>query len=399
MGSDSDQEAPPPADVVAALAPRLAELEAEILRLRESLGREQGAGREREHILRAVVDAAPAAIVLMDELGTIVFTNAGARDLFFDGLAPDGRNFLALLANVPEGLRAALVAEGDHLFTVEAEVPTAATSTTDRQTQTETYHLSRRPVPLGGRPHTLLIVRHMTVELDRQENAVLRKAIRVIHHEFANSLTPVVSLLQSARRRIAETALAPALEQMLAVIESRVSHLNAFLSGFAALGKLPRPRPKDVPWEGFLASLRPLLADITVAPAPSGAGWFDQAQIQQVIINLVKNAREAGSPPAEIRLEVTPAPEGGHRIAVHDRGQGMTGKVLDNAMVPSFTTKPGGSGMGLALCREIVDAHQGHLRLARRDGGGVTVSLWLPSRDPATAAHTQTRLSLTSGPR
>jgi signal transduction histidine kinase len=197
------------------------------------------------------------------------------------------------------------------------------------------------------------------------------------------------------RRRLAETSLDPTLGQMLGVIEERVMHLNAFLTGFSALGRLPAPRRHDAAWEAFLGGLRPLLAGVTVGPAPPGQGWFDPAQIQQVIINLVKNAREAGS--AEVNLEVAPAAEGGHRVTVLDRGAGMTDRVLENAMVPSFTTKPSGSGMGLALCREIIDAHQGHLRIARREGGGMAVSFWLPAREPVSgsAGLSRARLSLT----
>jgi two-component system, NtrC family, nitrogen regulation sensor histidine kinase NtrY len=375
-----------------ALSPEteLGALREEVERLRQRLSQEENAARERELILQAVVDAAPAAIVLLDEVGTIVFTNAGARDLFFEGAEPSRKNFLAMLSGVPEPLRKALLSEADHIFTF------------DCGGESETYHLAKRQLTLQGEPHSLLIVRHMTLELSRQENAVLRKAIRVIHHELANSLTPVTSLLQSARRKVSEAQLGgdgaagAKLEQMLVVIEDRVSHLNAFLTGFAALGKLPKPRPQEVGWESFLGGLHPLLPDIDIGGAPSGHGWFDQAQIQQIIINLVKNSREAGSPPAEIRLEVTQAPEGGHRVSVVDRGPGMNDRVLENATVPSFTTKPNGSGMGLALCREIVDAHQGHLRIARREGGGTSVSFWLPPRTPlsALASRSRARLSL-----
>ena len=116
-----------------------------------------------------------------------------------------------------------------------------------------------------------------------------------------------------------------------------------------------------------------------------------------MLINLVKNAREAGSAPGDIRLEVVAAPEGGFRAMVLDRGQGMTDDALENALVPMFTTKPTGSGMGLTLCREIVDAHRGRLRIARREGGGISVSCWLPPRDGVTGqGHlSHSRLSLT----
>jgi two-component system nitrogen regulation sensor histidine kinase NtrY len=338
-----------------------------------------------QEILQAVVDAAPVAITLLDELGQIVFANAGARELFFDNAPPEGKNFLKMLAHVPAPLRAALLSESDHVFTHESAG------------ESETYHLAKRLLTVGERPHSLLIVRHMTLEFARQENAVLRKAIRVIHHEFANSLTPVISLLRSVRSKLGKPEATAKLEQMLGVIEDRVLHLNAFLTGFAALGRLPKPRLQEVRWEQFLGQLRPLLSEqaaITIHEAPTVHGWFDPTQLQQVVINLVKNAREAGSPDHEIVLEAADVPEGGQRLSVLDRGAGMSAEVLENAMVPLFTTRPNGSGMGLALCREIADAHRGHLRLARREGGGMTISLWLPPRHVPLTSDTLSRARL-----
>jgi nitrogen fixation/metabolism regulation signal transduction histidine kinase len=359
-----------------------AALREEIEQLKQRLHSQESAALQRQQLLQAVVDAAPAAIVLLDEVGTIVFANAGARELFFEAAEPEGENFLRMLASVPEPLRKALLSDSDHLFRFASNG------------ESETYHLAKRHLTLGSQPHSVLIVRTMTLELSRQENAVLRKALRVIHHEFANSLAPVISLLRSARARLALPDSTPKLEQMLAVIEDRVLHLNVFLTGFAALARLPKPRPQDVGWEPFLAQLRPLLADITFAPSPAGSGWFDATQLQQVIINLVKNAREAGSEPAQITLEVSALDEGGHKLSLLDRGTGMTDEVLENALVPSFTTKASGSGMGLALCREIVDAHDGRLRIARREGGGVVVSCWLPGREPSAAALNRSRAKL-----
>jgi nitrogen fixation/metabolism regulation signal transduction histidine kinase len=358
-------------------------LRAEVSRLRERLVSEQRAATARSELLEALVDAAPVAILLLDDLGTIAYTNSEARELFFEGKRPEGANFLRLLSDVPEGLRRALLSETDHIFSVASEGGS------------EIYHLARRPVTIVGEPHVVLSVRNMTSEVSRQENAALRKAIRVIHHEFANSITPVRSLLQSVRARITQGELGAKLEQTLGVIEERVLHLSAFLTGFAALGRLPTPRPQEVGWDTFLGRLGPLLSDIAIVAPPSGRGWFDPAQVEQVIINLVKNARESGSAPGDIQLEVTAAPEGGYRASVCDRGQGMSDEVLDNAVVPSFTTKPSGSGMGLTLCREIVDAHRGRLRIARRDGGGVSVSFWLPPRDAPAGSGTLTRGALT----
>lgn len=358
-------------------------LREEVARLRERVASEQQAAAARAELIEAIVDAAPVAMVLLNDLGTIVFTNHEARALFFEDKRPEGANFLRLLSDVPEALRRALLSETDHIFSVVGEGAS------------EIYHLARRPVSIGGAPHLVLIVRNMTSEVSRQENAALRKAIRVIHHEFANSITPVRSLLQGVRAKVTEGGWSAKLEQTLGVIEERVLHLSAFLTGFAALGRLPTPRPQEVVWDTFLGRLAPLLSDIAIAAPPPGRGWFDPAQVEQVIINLVKNARESGSTPGDIQLEVRAVPEGGYRASVCDRGQGMSDEVLDNAMVPSFTTKPSGSGMGLTLCREIIDAHRGRLRIARRDGGGVSVSFWLPPRDAPAGAGTLSRGALT----
>ncbi|HKU36770.1 MAG TPA: ATP-binding protein [Polyangiales bacterium] len=390
----------------AALSPDAdpAVLRQEIARLEAELAA-QTRRTETHALLQAVVDTAPVALVLLDEVGTIRFTNATARELFFEGTAPEGQNFLLLLASVPEPLRKALLSDDDHIFSFGTHG------------ESETYQLAKRHLLIGGEPHSMLTVRNMTVELSRQENAVLRKAIRVIHHEFANSLAPVISLLRSARSkldkwepprsagdrqswegsRLSGASLPEAtakLEQMLSVIEERVSHLNVFLSGFAALGRLPAPRLQDVEWDAFLRRLRPLLEDISIAPAPPGHGWFDPAQVQQILINLVQNAREAGSAVTDIALEIAVAAEGGYRATVSDRGEGMNDEALEHAMVPTFTTKPNGSGMGLTLCREIVDAHRGRLRIGRREGGGISVSFWLPPREAASSAGSVSRAKL-----
>jgi two-component system, NtrC family, nitrogen regulation sensor histidine kinase NtrY len=361
-------------------------LRASLEKLQAQVAMHETAALERQQLLQAIVDAVPVAITLLDEYGRIVFANAGARELFFDNEAPEGKNFLKMLASVPAPLRSALLADSDHVFSYETGG------------ESDTYHLAKRQLTVGSQSHSLLIVRHMTVEFARQENAVLRKAIRVIHHEFANSLTPVISLLRSVRSKLGKPDTTAKLEQMLTVIEDRVLHLNAFLTGFAVLGRLPKPRRQDVRWSEFLAQLRPLLAgehEIAISAAPEGAGYFDPAQLQQVVINLVKNAREAGSPEQEIALEVVDAAEGGQHLRVLDRGTGMSTEVLENAMVPSFTTRQNGSGMGLSLCREIVDAHRGHLRIARRQGGGMQISLWLPPRNaPVSDTLSRARLSL-----
>ena len=99
--------------------------------------------------------------------------------------------------------------------------------------------------------------------------------------------------------------------------------------------------------------------------------------MEQALINLLKNARESGSQPDDIELCVSLAAQG-FVIEVRDRGPGFTAAALENALVPFYSTKETGTGLGLTLCREIVEAHGGRLRIANREGGGALVSLWLP---------------------
>jgi two-component system, NtrC family, nitrogen regulation sensor histidine kinase NtrY len=107
----------------------------------------------------------------------------------------------------------------------------------------------------------------------------------------------------------------------------------------------------------------------------------DTAQIEQALINLLKNAAESGAEPHSIELAVTLAPQGhgqGFVIEVRDRGPGFSAAALEHALVPFYSTKAAGTGLGLTLCREIIEAHGGRLRIANREGGGAAVSFWLP---------------------
>jgi signal transduction histidine kinase len=112
-------------------------------------------------------------------------------------------------------------------------------------------------------------------------------------------------------------------------------------------------------------------------PLPRSEGWLDAPQVEQVLINLIKNAIESGSPEDEVTLGVSER-HGGMALEVSDRGGGLTPEVLRDALLPFYSTKPKGTGLGLTLCREIVDAHGGRLSIANREGGGAVVTVWLP---------------------
>jgi two-component system, NtrC family, nitrogen regulation sensor histidine kinase NtrY len=350
-----------------------------------SMRRELRDVAQRETLLRTLVDSAPMAIVLFTDGGRIVYTNDAARDLFFEGKALDGGNFLSLLEKAPEPLRKALLGDRDELFTVEEEG------------ERETYHLSKRHFELEGEPHTLLMVKHLTQELNRQEVEVWKKMIRVMNHELNNSLAPISSLIHSARVIAKSKDPAAKLERVFDTVAERADHLKTFLEGYARFARLPTPRIDKVEWSPFLEGIAALHPRVKIEhPTDGDAGWFDAGQMQQVLINLLKNAEEAGGAPEDITLAVEPDGTGGVRLVVRDRGKGMSEEVLRNALLPFYSTKERGTGLGLALCREIVEAHGGRIRIRSREGGGTEVSCRIPGRTMPSGGM-KVRLTLTRG--
>jgi signal transduction histidine kinase len=295
----------------------------------------------------------------------IVYANVAARQLLNEGRRLEGHDLADIVAQSSPALSEALARGGDGLFTAG-----------DSEDE-EVYHLARRSFMLNGRRHELLLLRQLTQELRRQEVQTWKKVIRVISHELNNSLAPLTSLAHSGAElvRRGQTGRLP---QILETIEERTRHLESFILGYARFAKLPAPRIEPCEWSAFVARLASEVQFRLGAPLPPDAAHFDPAQMEQALLNLLKNAHESGSPPAEVELNVRPAP-GMLRIEVLDRGQGMNDAVLTNALVPFYSTKRSGTGLGLALAREIAEAHGGRITLGNRDGGGLMVTLILPT--------------------
>jgi nitrogen fixation/metabolism regulation signal transduction histidine kinase len=315
---------------------------------------------QRELLFETVLQATPLAIILTAESGRVVYANRAARELFTPGERLEGRRLDELLGGAP-ALRDAFTQDRDTLFT----------------TGSESYHLSRRTFYLNGRAHLLWIANRLTPELRRQEVEVWKRAIRVLNHELNNSLAPIRSLFHSARVIRDRPEQWHRMDEINSAVEERLDYLQRFLDGYAAFARLPKPRPAATPWLDVLQSVQQIVPFRIAEPRPSHAGNVDRAQIEQLVINLVKNAAEAGSKADDIVVDVQRR-AGGSLLSVSDRGEGMSDETITRALLPFWSTKPGGSGLGLPLCNEIADAHGGHLRIARRDGGGTVVSCWLP---------------------
>jgi two-component system, NtrC family, nitrogen regulation sensor histidine kinase NtrY len=245
------------------------------------------------------------------------------------------------------------------------------------------YEVRRAVFYRDGRPHHLVVLADLSQALREQEQAAWQRIVRVLSHEINNSLTPIKSIAHSLRRivdRAPDLPRTAEVQQGLTLIEERSGALGRFLRSYAQLARLPKPNPRIVDVPELVTRIVELekRLPVTVHPSPRVKVSADSDQIEQLLINIIRNAVDAS-------LET-----GGHvsvgwkrggdwfEINVDDEGKGLPD--TSNLFVPFFTTKPNGSGIGLALSRQIAEAHGGTISLENRVAGpGCRATLRLPT--------------------
>ena len=233
-----------------------------------------------------------------------------------------------------------------------------------------------------GKPHQLLVFADLSRALREEQQLAWQRIVRVLSHEINNSLTPIKSIAHSIKRmisRIPDVPRAAEIQDGLNLIETRSGALGRFLRQYAQLAKLPKPQERPIqimPLARRIAELENRLA-IEVRASQDVQVEADPDQLEQLLINIVRNAVDAS-------LETGGGVAIGWRksgnwfeMNVDDEGKGLPD--TSNLFVPFFTTKPNGSGIGLALSRQIAEAHNGTIALENRNPApGCRATLRLP---------------------
>jgi nitrogen fixation/metabolism regulation signal transduction histidine kinase len=246
------------------------------------------------------------------------------------------------------------------------------------------WELRRRTFRWDGRPHRLAVLADLSQVLREEERIAWQRLIRVLSHEINNSLTPIKSIAESLSAILDRDGPLPDdaqdLRDGLRVIGGRSEALGRFMSSYARLAKLPAPAHSDLPvgdWVRRVAALEPRVP-VHIEAGPDLTILADGDQLDQLLINLVENAADAAlETGGGVRLRWSEAREF-LEIEVEDDGPGLAQTA--NLFVPFFTTKPTGSGIGLALGRQIAEAHGGSLVLENRvDARGCVARVRLPT--------------------
>ena len=351
--------------------PALADLTATLNALGDALRAERQTLVQRELLLDTMIQNSPTALILFDQAQVVTYANVAARELCAQQPRLEGLRLHELQALLPTGLIHAELSAGDALVSPLVEEPSAGS-------ELERYQRSCRHFKLQGQTHVLLMLRSVTRALVRSEVGAWKQVFRLMSHELNNSLAPIASLSRSAQTLIdrADTQKA---RQVLDTVQERAQHLSEFLNRYAKFAKLPAPELKLVAWEPLLKGILAIAgAGKLVECTGTDTAQLDTAQIEQALLNLIKNALEAGSPADAIALSLTRI---GDRfcLRIFDAGQGMSDSVMRQALLPFFSTKREGTGIGLALVREIIEAHGGSIQLASRTPNGLVVTLWFPA--------------------
>ncbi len=359
----------------------LGALATEISMLGDTLRDQRLGALEASALLRTALEEMDAAIFTFDDRRRLRLANRAAERLL-------ARPIEQLLGRTAAELGLDTCLEGEPARVSAMTFPGAVGR----------FGVRRSGFRQGGRPHQLLVVADLSRALREEERQAWQRLLRVLGHELNNSLAPIKSVAASletlARRAQRPPDWEEDLRDGLALISARAESLSRFMQAYSTLARLPSPQRRRMAvgdWIHHATSLETRVA-VRVETGPPMFIHADRDQLDQLLINLIRNAADAvlsTSAPEKAPPRVAPPPAvqglvqvGWNRVGseievrVEDDGPGIANPA--NLFVPFFTTKPGGSGIGLLLCRQIAEAHEGHLSLENRRESGCIARLRLP---------------------
>ena len=240
--------------------------------------------------------------------------------------------------SAPEPLREAVARGGDGLFVVE------------RDGEEDIYYLARSGFRLNGRRTSCSCCATSPPSCTARRSRTWKKVIRVISHELNNSLAPIASLAHSGRRARQARQVRPARQGVRDDRRARAATSSSSSSATREFAKLPAPRPEAIAWADFVERLRSAdRVPASTARCPTRPARFDPAQLEQALVNLLRNAHESGSAGRRRPAAAAQAAERASRSRSATAAPGMSEAVLSNALLPFYSTKRGGTGLGLAL--------------------------------------------------
>jgi nitrogen fixation/metabolism regulation signal transduction histidine kinase len=339
----------------------LGEVMLEVNALSETLRAQRLGALEAAALLRTVIEEIDVAIFTFESSRTLKLVNRAGERL----LARPTERLLGFTAT-ELGLEGCL--NGEPARTVELSFPGGIGR----------WGLRRGSFRQDGLPHDLIVLSDLSRTLREEERQAWQRLIRVLGHELNNSLAPIQSVAQSlesnlqraqregpAMSEAADTVLDD-LRQGLAIIRSRTESLGRFMAAYGRLARLPSPTLAPVELRELVKRVAGIetRTPVRVVEGPPITVQADRDQLEQLLINLIRNATEAVlETDGEVVVRWT-LKQSQVQLSIIDDGPGLSNTT--NLFVPFFTTKPGGSGIGLVLCRQIAEAHGGSLTLENR---------------------------------
>ncbi|NDV61981.1 GHKL domain-containing protein [Puniceicoccales bacterium CK1056] len=348
----------------------LGQLMMEINMLTDVLSEHRMDAMEAHALMDKVIQEIDAAVITFDPECCVKLANEAARRLLGIGKEQITHRYAAEL-NLDKAL----------------ESPPNAIIPHPNPDRSGRFTVRRGTYRVAGQPHELLILIDVSRNLREEELLAWKRLIRVLGHELNNSMAPIRSLSESLQRVAAIDDPEPEdredLVEGLEIIRQRADGLSRFINEYARLAKLPHPKLKPVPLKPLVRRIASLYEDpevkIDPANSPDVTLQADPDQLEQALLNLVKNGVEAATQ-TDGWVKICWREQGDALVLhVEDSGPGIANP--DNLFIPFFSTKEGGSGIGLTLSRQIIEAHEGSLALANReDAIGCCAEIILPRR-------------------